>query len=77
MLNQETRVMVKIDHLQNFLMQGSLSKKDGHFITLMGEFKLTFVNQKSIKGQIIMDSLADNPLDGGDLVDLDFLFILP
>ncbi|KAH9329721.1 hypothetical protein KI387_001829, partial [Taxus chinensis] len=27
---------------------------------------------KSIKGQIIADWLADNPLDGGDLVDLDF-----
>ncbi|KAH9298746.1 hypothetical protein KI387_030428, partial [Taxus chinensis] len=27
---------------------------------------------KSVKGQIIADWLADNPLDGGDLVDLDF-----
>lgn len=38
----------------------------------MGDFKLTFVNQKSIKGQIIIDSLADNPLDKGDLGNLDF-----
>ncbi|KAH9310445.1 hypothetical protein KI387_025480, partial [Taxus chinensis] len=64
--------MVKTDHLRTFLTQGSLSKKAGRFITLMGEFELTFVNQKSVKGQIIVDWLADNQLDRGDLVDLDF-----
>lgn len=72
MLNQEMRVIVKTDHLRTFLTQGSLSKKVGHFMTLMGEFELTSVNQKSVKGQIITDWLANNPLDGGDLIDLDF-----
>jgi len=68
MLNHTTYVIAKVDPLRYMMNKTSQNMRTSKWIMYLTEFDLQFINQKSIKGQVIADHLVeaslqdDNPL---------------
>ena len=62
MLNNKTKLIVKIDPLKYLLSKSSLIGRIEKWVMLLSEFDIEYVNQKAIKGQILVDHLIKAPL---------------
>lgn len=64
MLNNKTKLIAKIDPLKYLLSKATLTGKTAKWVMLLSKFDIEYVDKKEIKGQVIMDHLADAPLPG-------------
>ncbi|XP_059069422.1 uncharacterized protein LOC131859543 [Cryptomeria japonica] len=60
-LHLEMQVIAKDDILKYLFAKSDLSGSLAKWVMLLSEFDLHFITQKSIKGQVISDQLADAP----------------
>ncbi|XP_059067709.1 uncharacterized protein LOC131858476 [Cryptomeria japonica] len=60
-LYAETQVIAKNDNLKHLFTKSDLLGRLAKWVMLLSEFDLHFITQKSIKGQVIVDQLADAP----------------
>eukprot|EP01018_Ginkgo_biloba_P006265 Gb_03991 [translate_table: standard] len=62
MLNNRAKLITKIDPLKYFLSKSTLIGRMAKCVMLLSEFDIEYVNQKSIKGQVLVDHLTEAPL---------------
>eukprot|EP01018_Ginkgo_biloba_P039365 Gb_08568 [translate_table: standard] len=58
MLNNKTKLVAKIDPLKYLLSKSALIGRMVKWAMLLSEFDIEYVNQKAIKGQVLVDHLA-------------------
>eukprot|EP01018_Ginkgo_biloba_P021030 Gb_41831 [translate_table: standard] len=62
MLNNQTKLVAKIDTLKYLLSKSTLTGRMAKWVMLLSEFDIEYVNQKAIKAQVLVDHLAEAPL---------------
>lgn len=62
MLNHTTYVIYRVDPLKHMMRKTYHNTQTTKWILFFLEFQLIFINQKSIKGQVIVDQLAEVPI---------------
>eukprot|EP01018_Ginkgo_biloba_P036375 Gb_12963 [translate_table: standard] len=62
MLNNQTKLVAKIDPLKYLLSKSTLTGRMAKWVMLLSEFDIEYVNQKAIKGQVLVDHLTEAPL---------------
>eukprot|EP01018_Ginkgo_biloba_P024698 Gb_11643 [translate_table: standard] len=62
MLNNRTKLIAKIDPLKYLLSKSTLTSRMAKWVMLLSEFYIEYINQKSIKGQFLVDHLIEAPL---------------
>eukprot|EP01018_Ginkgo_biloba_P039290 Gb_22195 [translate_table: standard] len=73
MLNNKTKVVTKIDPLKYLLSKSALAGRMAKWVMLLNEFDIEYVNQKAIKGQVLVDHLAEAPLSKNRPLSIGFL----
>ena len=63
MLNHTTYVISKEDPLKYMMSKMYHNSRMAKWIMFLSKFDLIFINQKSIKGQVIIDQLATAPME--------------
>lgn len=63
MLSHTTKLIAKIDPLKCLLSKTTLTSCLEKWVMLLNEFEIEYVDQKAIKGQVIIDQLAITPLE--------------
>ena len=62
MLSHTVQLISKIDPLKYMLSHTILTKHLAKWVMLLSEFDIQYIDRKAIKGQAIIDHLADAPL---------------
>ena len=62
MLNFTTMLITRMDPLKYIFEKPSLTGRIARWQMLLAEFDIIYVTQESIKGQVIADQLAENPV---------------
>jgi len=62
MLNHTTYLIAKIDPLKYFLPKDALTSRAEKWVLILSEFDIVYKDRKAIKGQVIVDQLAEAPL---------------
>ena len=64
MLNHTTHLIAKIDPLKYFLSKASLTSRAAKWVLILSEFDIVYKYRKAIKGQVIVDQLVKDLLQG-------------
>lgn len=72
MLNNKTKLIAKIDPLKYLLSKAALTSHTTKWVMLLIKFDIDYVDQKSIKGQVIEDQLVEAPLQGDNPLIVEF-----
>lgn len=72
MLNNKTKFITKIDPLKYLLFKAALTGRTTKWVMLLSEFDIEYVIRKTITGQIVVDHLANAPLQGDHPLVIDF-----
>ena len=67
MINHTTYVITKVDPLRYMMNKTYQNTRTSKWIMYLIEFDLQFINQKSIKGQVIVDHIAEASLQDDNL----------
>ena len=62
MLSHKVTLIVKIDPLKYFLSKSTLIGILEKWVMVLSEFDIEYMDQKDIKGQVIVDQLSDTQL---------------
>ena len=62
MLSHTIKLIAKTDPLKYLLSKAALTGRLAKWVMVLSEFDIEYVDCKSIKGQVIVDQLADAPL---------------
>eukprot|EP01018_Ginkgo_biloba_P020209 Gb_20467 [translate_table: standard] len=62
MLNNKTKLVAKIDPLKYHLSKSTITSRMAKWVMLLSEFDIEYVNQKSIKGQVLANHLVEATL---------------
>eukprot|EP01018_Ginkgo_biloba_P004487 Gb_07880 [translate_table: standard] len=74
MLNNKTKLIAKIDPLKYLLSKSALTGRMEKWVMLLSEFDIEYVNQKAIKGQVLVDHLAEAPLSENHPLSIGFSY---
>ena len=72
MLAHTTQLVAKIDPLKYFLSKAALIGRLAKWVMVLSEFDIQYVERKAIKGQVIVDQLADAPIQSALPLNIDF-----
>ena len=72
MLAHTTQLVVKIDPLKYLLSKAALTGRLAKWMMILLEFDIQYVEQKAIKGQAIVDQLAEFPISYHAPMQIDF-----
>ena len=62
MLSHKVLLIEKIDPLKYFLNKSTLTGRLAKWVMVLSEFDIEYMDQKDIKGQVIVDQLSDTQL---------------
>lgn len=65
-------LIARMDPLKHIFEKPSLTGRIARWQMLLTEFDIIYVTQKAVKGQVIADQLADNPLPDYEPMQTDF-----
>src|SRR5208282_4798147 len=63
MLYHTTYLISQMDPIKYIFEKPSLSSKIARWHMILAEFHIVFTTQKSVKGRVISECLAENPID--------------
>lgn len=72
MLIHSVKLIAKIDPLKYLLSKSTLIGRLAKWVMILSEFDIEYVDQKSIKGQVIADQLGDAPLQNNMPLHIEF-----
>ena len=73
MLSHTMQLISKIDPLKYIISRTVLTRHLAKWVMLLSEFDIQYIDQKAIKGQVIVDHLADAPLVADHTLIMEFL----
>lgn len=72
MLAHPIKLVTKIDPQKYLLSKATLTGQLAKWVMILNEFDIEYVDQKAIKGQVIVDQLADAPLQDDQYLKIEF-----
>lgn len=72
MLMHKVKLIAKIDPLKYLLSKTALTRRIEKWVMILSEFDIEYVDRKEIKGQVIADHLAENPLTSTQTIQVEF-----
>ncbi|XP_077251836.1 uncharacterized protein LOC143891069 [Tasmannia lanceolata] len=72
LLSNKVLMLSWMDPLKYLFEKPALTRRTARWLLLLSEFDITYVSQKSVKGQAIVEHLADSPVEENALLKAEF-----
>jgi hypothetical protein len=73
MLVHIVNLITKIDPLKYLLRKATITGRLAKWVMISSEFDIHYIDQRAIKGQVIVDQLVEAPLQESNPMHIDFL----
>ncbi|XP_077252401.1 uncharacterized protein LOC143891751 [Tasmannia lanceolata] len=72
LLSSRVLLLSRMDPLKYLFEKPALTGRTARWLLLLSEFDITYVTQKSIKGRVIAEQLADSPAENNEFLKAEF-----
>ncbi|XP_077252490.1 uncharacterized protein LOC143891871 [Tasmannia lanceolata] len=72
LLSNRVLLLSRMDPLKYLFEKPALTGRTARWLLLLSEFDITYVTQKSIKGRVIAEQLADSPAENNEFLKAEF-----
>ncbi|XP_077232166.1 uncharacterized protein LOC143866923 [Tasmannia lanceolata] len=72
LLSNRVLILSRMDPLKYLFEKPALTGRTARWLLLLFEFNITYVTQKSIKGRVIAEQLADSPAENNEFLKAEF-----